>query len=147
MSAELRSELLELYKIAIEEYRFQVTLNWNRTQYYLALNVGILGVATGILQVAKNGIIYLVSGMYFAGMICCLLSLAASHVQQGYYRTTRDHKAILESKLNLGTLSLSTTPGMGSTLRRLGKVTTFNNVVVSILAATDLVGFIVVLRK
>lgn len=38
-----RQELVDLYKVAVEEYRFQVDLNWKRTQYFLALNVAILG--------------------------------------------------------------------------------------------------------
>ncbi len=44
-----RQELVDLYKVAVEEYRFQVDLNWKRTQYFLALNVAILGVGTGLV--------------------------------------------------------------------------------------------------
>lgn len=139
-SGPSRAELFELYKIALEEYRFQVTLNWNRTQYYLVLNVGILGVATGILQLGQRNVAFLAAGLYFAGLVCCLLSLSACHVQHGYYRRARDHKADIESLLHLADLRLQTTPGMGSTIRRLGKVKTFNNSVLSIIAALDTAG-------
>lgn len=48
-----REEALTLYRIAVDEYRFQVTLNWNRTQYTLALNIGVLGVGVGLSGVAE----------------------------------------------------------------------------------------------
>lgn len=35
---------VELYKNAIEEYRFQAKFNWSRTQYMLVFNTGILAV-------------------------------------------------------------------------------------------------------
>lgn len=30
--------MLDLYKIALEEYRFEVRLGWDRTTYFLVLN-------------------------------------------------------------------------------------------------------------
>lgn len=138
---------MDLYRVAIDEYRFQVNLNWNRTQYYLALNIGILGIATGIAKLAGGGSRLLPGALYFVGTLCCLLSLASTHVQQGYYREARDHKARLEAELRLGTLSLSTTPGMGSSVRRLGKVTTFNEVLLSVLAVIDLMGIFTIIPR
>ena len=32
-------KLLELYKIALDEYRFEVRLGWDRTTYFLLLNI------------------------------------------------------------------------------------------------------------
>jgi len=139
-----RAELIELYKISIEEYRFQATLNWNRTQYYLGLNVGMIGIATGILELSSGGVGFLTGGLYLAGAVCSLLSLAAVRVQHDYYRTARNHKARLEAELGLGGLSISTTPGMGSTVARLGKVTTVNSVLLCILAVMNSVGALVV---
>ena len=140
-----QADLLELYRIAIDEYRFQVTLNWNRTQYYLGLNVGILGIATGILELSEGEAGFLTAGLYLAGVVCALLSLAALRVQHGYYRTARDHKAHIEEQLGLGDLRIGTTPGMGSAIARLGKVTTFNGTLLGILATMDCVGAVVVI--
>ena len=42
---------LELYKIAVEEYRFQVKLNWDRTAYHLTLSSGLIAIAVGLLKV------------------------------------------------------------------------------------------------
>lgn len=96
-----RVELFELYKIAIEEYHFQVNLNWSRTQYYLVLNVGIVAVATSVLQLTDQTLAFIAGGLYLAGLVCCILSLAAASVQQGYYQRTRQHKAAVESRLDL----------------------------------------------
>jgi hypothetical protein len=135
--------LVDLYKFALDEYRFQVNLNWNRSQYYIVLNLGILGVATGLLKVADERISASISiGLYIAGVVCCVLSLAAGRVQQGYYLATRNHKRRLEELLDLGDLAIRTTPGMGSTTRRLGKVTTFHTLIISILLCLDLLGLV-----
>lgn len=42
-----REELTDLYKIAVEEYRFQVTLNWDRAKYLLGFNTAVITVGTG----------------------------------------------------------------------------------------------------
>jgi hypothetical protein len=141
-----RDELFDLYRISLDEYRFQVNLNWSRTQYLLALNVGILGAATGILQIAKGGIEYLTAGLYLAGIVCCLLALAGSRVQKKYYQSIRDHKARLERELDLKEYSIRTTPGMGGTVTKLGRVTPLLNVMLIILGALDVAGVIAVFK-
>jgi len=40
--ADRRQELLDLHKIAVEEIRFEVTLNWQRTQYYFTVNTAFI---------------------------------------------------------------------------------------------------------
>jgi len=137
-----RAALTELYKLALDEYHFQVNLNWSRSQYYLTLNIGILGVGTGILQFAHGVFGFLVSGIFLAGTTCCLLSFAASLVQQRYYEQTRLHKANIESKLDLGELRIKTTPGMGSTVKRLGKVKTFLSVMLIVIGTIDTLGIV-----
>jgi hypothetical protein len=143
-----RDELLKLYQIALDEYRFQVNLNWSRTQYYLTLNVGIIAIATGILQIAKGHVGDLTAGLYFAGLVCCTLSLAASSVQKRYYEAIRDHKTKLERELGIQTYGIHTTPGMGSVVvSRLGRVTTLLNVVLVVLGLMNVAGFVTVLTR
>jgi hypothetical protein len=142
-----RDELMTLYQISLDEYRFQVNLNWSRTQYYLTLNVGIIAIATGILQIAKGRVGDLTAGLYFAGFVCCALSLAASRVQKRYYESIRDHKAKLETALQMGAYSIRTTPGMGGFLSHLGRVTTLLNVVLVILGLMNIAGILTVLLK
>lgn len=135
------ASLVDLYKIALDEYRFQVNLNWSRTQYFIILNLGILGLATGLLRLDDERLSAIVgTGLYFTGVICCILALVAGSVQRSYYRQTKTHKARIEALLGLGDLAIRTTPGMGSTARRLAKVTTFHNAILSILLLLDCTG-------
>lgn len=79
--------------------------------------------------------------------MCCILALAASKVQKAYYDSIRDHKARLETALNMSTFRIRTTPGMGGVVSRLGRVTTFLNVILIILALMNLAGFLTVLLR
>ncbi len=137
-----REELLTLYKLALDEYRFQVNLNWSRTQYYIALNVAILGIATGLFRIQANKTLTasIGLGLYATGIVCCVLSLAANQVQRNYYRQAKRHKAMIEERLGLGDLAIRTTPGMGSQVKRVGKVTTFNTAILTILLGLDVTG-------
>jgi hypothetical protein len=59
-------QLIDLYKIAIEEYRFEVKLNWDRTVFYLTLNSGLIAIATGLLKVEGSSFLNLiVAGVFF----------------------------------------------------------------------------------
>lgn len=139
--AESSPPLLDLYKIALDEYRFQVNLNWSRTQYYIVLNVAILGLATSLLRIEDQTLSAVVgTGLYFAGTVCCVLALFAGAVQRSYFRQTKAHKAKLEKLLKLDDLAIRTTPGMGGTARRLAKVTTFHTAIISILLILDVGG-------
>lgn len=79
-----RAELFDLYKVAVDEYRFQVTLNWQRTQYYLALNAAFLAAGIGLLQAVKASLNVLVALVFFSGLAACILSILAGEVQHSY---------------------------------------------------------------
>lgn len=105
------------------------------------LNVGILGLATGLLkfddQQRAPAVIY---GLYLAGALCCGLALVAGRVQRAYYRQTKAHKAKLEALLGLDDLAIKTTPGMGGTARTIAKVTTFHTLILTVILALDIAG-------
>ncbi len=42
--------LLELYKVAVEEYRFQINLNWARSKSYVLLNSALIISTYGLLR-------------------------------------------------------------------------------------------------
>src|SRR5215469_6692608 len=135
-----RSELLDLYKVAVDEYRFQVTLNWQRTQYYLALNVAFLAAGTALLQAVRGRVNVLVAIVFFSGVVSSILSVLAAEVQHSYYRVARDTKTRLEDRLNLGELATRTTVGMGAQIRRLGTVRGYNALLLSVFACADIGG-------
>lgn len=109
-----RDELWRQYGFALEEYRFQVTLNWDRTRYLLTLDVGIIPAATALLGLdGASG--PLIAAVYFAGVLVSVLGIVTLRTQRSYYRSARNSKAKLEELLDLGDLAIRTTPGMAST--------------------------------
>jgi hypothetical protein len=95
-------QLLALYKIAIEEYRFEVRLNWDRTAYYLTLNSGLLAIATGLLKLGSVPVANLVvAGVFFIGL--CTSVIGIKNIKKGheYYRRTVVKKTLFEEQLGL----------------------------------------------
>ncbi|MDP8990912.1 MAG: hypothetical protein M3N41_12640 [Acidobacteriota bacterium] len=95
-------DLLTLYKIAIDEYRFEVKLNWDRTVYYLTLNSGLVTIATGLLKLGNAPVInLLVAAIFFIGLCTAVIGLAAIRMGHKYYRRTIVKKTLLEDCLGL----------------------------------------------
>lgn len=70
---------VDLYRIAVEEYRFQAQFNWSRAQYLLAFNVGILAAATAVASRPGSG-----AALVFAlGALAAVLSMLVVRVQHG----------------------------------------------------------------
>lgn len=140
-----REELLELYKLALEDYRFQVQLNWGRSQYFLVLNIGIIGIATGIVQLGRGEISILVAGIYLAGFLFCIFSIAALQAQRKYYISARDQKKHFEGELNLGERSITPVQRTDKTINRLTTFKAFINIMFIALAALNLFSAIFVI--
>jgi hypothetical protein len=110
MAEKLSPEkLLDLYKIAVDEYRFEVRLGWDRTTYFLILNSAILSVATGLLKLDDPAVVYLFIAFLFgfgvATSIAGVRSIAKNHE---YYRRTIVKKTAIEEHLGLN----GSLPGM-----------------------------------
>jgi hypothetical protein len=105
-------ELREQYRLAVEEYRFQVGLNWRRSEYFFVLNVGVL-VAGATLLASDKAPRALVGLVFMLGALLASLSFLANDTQSGYYHAARDLKKRLEERLDLGGGALATTPGHG----------------------------------
>lgn len=125
MKPPSRDELWDLYKIALDEYRFQVNLNWQRLNYYLGLNVALTGGAAGLLLSDASRPFPVVAFALGAGT--AVLAWFTDRVARGYYVAARERKADLETRLGLGVFAIDTTPGMGGA-RRHWKVRTFHDV-------------------
>jgi hypothetical protein len=124
----LPDTLLDLYKIALDEYRFEVRLGWDRTTYFLVLNSAILTVATGLLKLNNPPAVYLFIALLFllgcGTSIIGSISITRNH---GYYRRAVVKKTLIESRLGLFdpipgmhpslNLSVGTTPGQGDHMR------------------------------
>jgi hypothetical protein len=151
-----RAELFDLYRIRLDEYRFQVNLNWSRTQYFLVLNVGIITIATGLIKTSL-----LVSGFLFGvGAVAATMCGFGAYGQHQYYRAARAGKTQIEGALQLGGLAIHSTPGMrkeagvakpASRWHRIreeaGTVTNITYAVLALLAVADVAGLVLVLTK
>jgi hypothetical protein len=105
--------LLDLYKIAIEEYRFEVRLGWDRAMYFLVLNSAILSVATGLLKLEGPLTVYLFTALLFAfGLATSLVGSRSITMAHEYYRRTIVKKTIIEECLGLN----NPPPGMQQTI-------------------------------
>jgi len=120
--------LLDLYRIAVDEYRFQVRLNWDRTAYLITLNSGLVAVATGLLKIGSATVVDLfVSGVFLVGAFVSLASIKNVLTGHRYYRQTILKKTLLEDQLGLTkpldqyagrpTLAISTTVGQAEAMK------------------------------
>jgi len=91
-------KLLDLYKIAIDEYRFEVRLGWDRTTYFLVLNSAILSVATGLLKLDNPLVVYLFIALLFAfGVGTSLIGSMSITKAHEYYRRAVVKKTVMRS--------------------------------------------------
>ena len=105
----------DIYKIAVEEYRFQAQFNWSRTQYLLVFNAGILAVAIGLTSQPL-----LVGALAFVlGLVASVMTMFVVRVQHSYYRAARDHMKRIEAEVNIPvTQRLDTTSTLGARKRK-----------------------------
>lgn len=121
-----REELLKLYGFAIDEYRFEVRLNADRTRDYLVINLGLLTLTGGLLRLesGRAGTAFLI--LVFAAAAATAV-LGAKIVRKGheYYKPAAVKKTLIENQRGLlnrldpdanrdSTLAIGTTPGMAN---------------------------------
>jgi hypothetical protein len=123
-AAARRKELLDLYKIAIEEYRFEVRLSWDRMQYYVVVSSGILAVAIGLVKDVKSApAALLAAALFLVGVLTSIVGVYAILKGRDYYHETIFKKTVYEHVLGLNkavagvpnpeaTLGIATTGGM-----------------------------------
>ena len=66
MPAPERDELFTLYRIAIDEYRFEVKLNTDRMMHYVIFNSAIITVTSGLLKIETGSWLNLFVALVFA---------------------------------------------------------------------------------
>jgi len=134
---------LDLYKLAVDEYRWQASHNWSRTQYLLAYNAGVLTAATVVASQGGRS----AALVFSLGALASTLSALAVRTQHDYYRAARDRMCRLEERLSIPEdARIDTT----STLGKRRRTVSVNQVVYLLLAAllvANLVGFSLVLAR
>lgn len=127
----------DIYRVAVEEYRFQATYNWSRTQYLIALNFAVLVAASAVAgNDAGRG-----AGLIFAfGVIAAVLAVLVVRQQHDYYRAARDRMRRVEAELEVpAALRTDTTSTLGERSRALS-VNQVVFILLGALAVADLVG-------
>lgn len=127
---------MELYRIAVEEYRFQVNLNWNRVQYLLVFNVAVIAAGGALIRLDRRALEILAGSVFLFGVVAAIASIAIIARQHGYYRNARDHMRDLEKRYGLP--SLTTTEKMGGTAQRGPKVQLMLRAMVGAIGLLDL---------
>lgn len=133
-----RDELFEHYRLVVEEYRFQVELNWKRFQYFFVLTAALLAAGAALDGRSASSPLGIVA-VHVAGALIAGLALAAGRTQRSYYQQTREAKGLLEHDLELGDRAPTPTPGQGSGHRKRPKVTTSLNLMMGALLVLHLV--------
>ncbi len=87
----------DLYKLAVEEYRFQAQFNWSRTQYLLAFNAAILTAAAAVASRPGRS----AALVFLLGVVAAVLSVTVVRTQHDYYRAARDRMRRLEEALGV----------------------------------------------
>ena len=133
----------DLYRIAVEEYRFQAQFNWSRTQYLLAFNAAVLAAAIGLA--AQQG--RLAAIVFGLGLVAAVLSDLVVRVQHGYYRVARDHMRRIEKELNISRARrLDTTSKLGERPRTISVNTVVHLLLIAVATANALGIALVLLR-
>jgi hypothetical protein len=125
-----RDELQALYKIALEEYRYEVSLSWDRLKHYFLVTAG-LTTAGATLSNNFGGMHgslpsdLMVATVFLVGACSAALGIMAVVRSREYYRMTVYKKTLIEHLLGYdqridqftepnACLSIGTTRGMRS---------------------------------
>lgn len=119
----------DIYKSAIDEYRFQAQFNWSRTQYLLAFNVAILTAGTAVAASQPGRTASLVFAL---GGFTSVMSSLAVRTQHDYYRAARDRLRRVET---LCSIPFNEHVDTTSTLGRRKRLVSVNQIVYVLFAA------------
>jgi hypothetical protein len=160
--------LLKVYDAALAEYRFNVSLAWDRTKFFLLLSSGLAAAGVALIKVAEDSAItwwFLVVFFVFS-MLVTLLGLKTVAIGKKYYRESVYVKTLIEGELGLlsplnaselhSTLSIAITDGQREVERilsrkdkersgvgRLQTITDYSQGIFWVLCAVNVLGAIV----
>jgi hypothetical protein len=162
-------QLITLYKIAVDVYRFEVKLNWDRAMYYMVFNTATIGAGASVVKLQSDRIGHIFGAAIFLLGVCTSI-IGSIAIRRGheYYRRSVVKKTLLEDLLGLTspvpdyphrhTLAIGSTAGQGDHIRilhdprqwidrrlRRGSITFLLCGFLWLLAALNLVGLVVIL--
>jgi hypothetical protein len=133
----------DLYKVAVDEYRFQAQYNWSRTQYLLGFNAAVLAAALALVERSGRG----AALVFLVGLCAAVLSVLVVRQQHEYYRAARDHMRRVEDRYQVpADERLDTTSSMGRR-RRSASVNQVVYLLLALIGAADLGGAVLALNR
>jgi hypothetical protein len=133
----------DLYKVAVEEYRWQAQYNWSRTQYLLAFNAAILASATAVASQPGRS-----AALIFAlGAATATLSFSVIRTQHDYYRAARDRMRRVEISLRIPADQRTDSSATLGGRKRRASVNQIVYLLLIALALADLVGAVLTLTR
>jgi hypothetical protein len=98
-----RELLLKVYSTAIDEYRFNVQLSWDRTKSFLILSSGLIAAGVGLIKVAQDSAqtSTFLTIFFILSILINLFGLYTVDVGKDYYREAVFTKTIVERELGL----------------------------------------------
>jgi len=126
----------EVYKVAVEEYRFQATYNWSRTQYLLVFNTGILAAATAVASRPGRSAALL----FLLGLVVAVVSALVVRTQHDYYRAARDRMCRVEEAVGVPADQRTDSKSTLGNRRRSASVNQFVYLLLGAVAVTNGVG-------
>ncbi|MGH8501448.1 MAG: hypothetical protein ACREVE_03080 [Gammaproteobacteria bacterium] len=97
-----QDELLDIYKVVMEEYRYQVSYNWDRLRFCLTLSLGLTSIAFAMLYAGNDALLALAALFGFSvGGSIAWLGIRALKVGMKNYRKIRKTKKLMEKVLKL----------------------------------------------
>lgn len=131
---------VDIYKVAVEEYRFQAQFNWSRTQYLLAFNAVIFAAAVAVASRPGHSAV----GVFALGAVAATMSMFVVHTQHDYYRAARDHMSRVERAYGLSEdQQLDTTSALGHR-KRIASVTQVVYLLLTAIVVSNMIGIILV---
>jgi len=133
----------DLYKIAVDEYRFQAQYNWSRTQYLLGFNAAVLAAALALVDRSGRG----AALVFLVGVCAAILSVLVVRQQHDYYRAARNHMSRVEERYQVPVDErLDTTSTLGGRRRKVS-VNQVVHLLLALIAAADLAGGVLALTR
>ena len=134
---------LDLYKMAVDEYRWQASHNWSRTQYLLAFNAAVLSAACAVASQGGRS----ASLVFALGAAASILTALAVQTQHDYYRAARDRMKRMEDRLAIAQdARVDTTATLGGR-RRFVSVNSVVYLLLLGLLIANTIGFGIVLAR
>jgi hypothetical protein len=133
----------DIYKAAIEEYRWQAQFNWTRTQYTLVFNTAILAAATAVASHGGRSAVL----VYGLGVVAAVVSALVVRTQHDYYRAARDRMKRVEEDLAIPPDHRTNTTSTLGHRRRTASVTQLVYLLLGAMCVADVTGAVIVLTR